>query len=421
MNYQIVGVTTAFMLFATGGLVANDRTDDQDAYKIGYSTRSIWGGPNSPEGQLEEMDRIREPAFHFPSIYDPFEPWRDWKRRLNDEQGIEFNGHYSTLVQNLSESLTEDDKASGGVLRAVGKWTLVGRGTPDTGSLLVMVDHRHGFRNVAPADLGSQAGYIGITGSLYSDVDFVVVNLNWQQAFNGKSTGLLVGRYDPNDYMNIQGYENPWTGFSNLAILLDASIAFPDAGWGVAAGQLISDQWYINGGFNDANGKVDDNLDFFDGGGELFKYAEIGWAHSRDKRYEKHANLTVWHVDERDDASIDSAHGLALGGVWTFDDRWKIFLKLGLSDGGAPIYNKSATVGLIRDFLVRSDSFGIAVNWGEPPDNTLREQTTVEAFWRFQFAPNLAIMPSLQLLLDPALNPADDEVWVFGLRFRLTI
>jgi porin len=33
----------------------------------------------------------------------------------------------------------------------------------------------------------------------------------------------------------------------------------------------------------------------------------------------------------------------------------------------------------------------------------------------------LAITPSVQLLLDPALNPQEDTIWVWGLRFRLNL
>ena len=38
-----------------------------------------------------------------------------------------------------------------------------------------------------------------------------------------------------------------------------------------------------------------------------------------------------------------------------------------------------------------------------------------------QFAQNLAIAPSLQLLIDPALNPMEDRIWLFGLRMRLSL
>ena len=72
------------------------------------------------------------------------------------------------------------------------------------------------------------------------------------------------------------------------------------------------------------------------------------------------------------------------------------------------------------EVFYRSDLVGLSINKGSPPDNSLRDQTTIESFWRFQFAQNLAITPSVQLLIDPALNPEDDQVWVWGVRMRLT-
>jgi len=34
--------------------------------------------------------------------------------------------------------------------------------------------------------------------------------------------------------------------------------------------------------------------------------------------------------------------------------------------------------------------------------------------------PNLALTPDIQLITDPALDPAEDELWVFSLRSRVT-
>jgi len=50
----------------------------------------------------------------------------------------------------------------------------------------------------------------------------------------------------------------------------------------------------------------------------------------------------------------------------------------------------------------------------------LREQTSIEAFWNFQLAQNLAFTLRVQLLLNPAVNPHYGNVWVTGLRGRLT-
>jgi porin len=434
-DYKCLQWLLTFMLSGSmaAGVVAAEAANEQTAdsaeeggfsailSRVGYNaSRPVFGGPTSPEGEIEETDRTRTPAFRFPRVYDRFSPWRDWKQRLNEEHGLQLSAHYSTLYQELSDALGAEDKASAGVFRATGIWTLVGRDTPERGSLVLTIDHRHAFRDVAPADLAGEAGYIGVTGLFYADTDWSVINLNWQQGFNGGRTGLVAGRYDPNDYMNVLGMVNPWTMFSNLASNLDQSVALPDSSWGVGAGHWVSDQWYVLGGINDANGAGTDDLEFFDGGAEFFTYGHVGWSPSKHDRYFKNVHALAWHVDEREDLDIEESHGVAFAANWTFDQRWMPFARLGFSDGAAPIYNESASLGLIRKFVYRSDLAGIAVNWGDPPADALREQTTVETFWRIQFAQNLAITPSIQFLKNPALNLEEDEIWVLGLRTRLT-
>jgi hypothetical protein len=390
--------------------------------RLGYTeTTPAFAGPNSPQGEIEETDRELEPAFRFPQIDAAFQPWRDWKSSANKEHGVQLSAHYSTLYQGLSDSLTGEDQASAGVLRATLKWTLTGRESGDEGALNVMVDHRHGFRDVTPADLAGQAGYIGLTGLFYNDMGPALINLNWTQALNGGKAGLVVGRYDPNDYQNILGMVNPWTLFSNLATNLDTTVALPDSSWGIGGGSWLTDNWYVLGGINDANGLGSDNLEFFDGGAEFYKYFHVGWSPSKGERYFRNVHVLAWHVDDREDAGIESAHGISLAANWTFDDRWMPYARLGFSKGSAPIYNESVTVGLIRKFLYRSDVIGLSVNHGSPPDESLRDQTSIEAFWRFQFSQGFAITPSVQLLLDPALNPDEDTIWVWGLRFRFAL
>jgi hypothetical protein len=45
----------------------------------------------------------------------------------------------------------------------------------------------------------------------------------------------------------------------------------------------------------------------------------------------------------------------------------------------------------------------------------------MEFFYRSQFAQNLAITPSVQWLVNPTLNPEEEQIGVFGLRGRLTL
>ena len=41
-------------------------------------------------------------------------------------------------------------------------------------------------------------------------------------------------------------------------------------------------------------------------------------------------------------------------------------------------------------------------------------------FYRFQVTSNLAVTPDIQYIRDPALNPSETDLWVFGMRARVT-
>lgn len=72
-----------------------------------------------------------------------------------------------------------------------------------------------------------------------------------------------------------------------------------------------------------------------------------------------------------------------------------------------------------RYFACRGNLAGIGFSWEDPTDRSLREQNAIELFSRLQLAQNLAITPSLQVLVNPALNPGVNALTVFGLRGRI--
>ncbi len=390
--------------------------------KSGYGDAPDIGGPASTGGLLEDDDVIKEPAFRFPSIDKTLSPWFEWKRGLNDRYGLQTGAAYTTLYQSASDvPAGAEDEAAVGIFRVFGRWTLLGRGTKNTGTLVFSADDRHRLgTDIAPADLGFEAGYLGIPGTLFSDTGTVLVDLNWQQYINDGKSGIIIGRYDPNDYLDVLGYANPWTSFQNLAVLFNTSIALPDASVGIGAGHWFEDKYYILGTLNDANGVVT-KTDAFEEDSEFYKAMEIGWSPSRDERYFKKLHIMGWHVDKRDKAGVPESEGMTVSANWTFDKTWMVFAKAGWSDGDAPLMNSSVTLGGLYYLARRSDLIGLAVNWGEPADDSLNDQYTGELFYRLQFAQNFAITPSVQLFMDPALNPDKDEIWILGLRARLTL
>jgi porin len=68
-------------------------------------------------------------------------------------------------------------------------------------------------------------------------------------------------------------------------------------------------------------------------------------------------------------------------------------------------------------------SGSVAYNWGKPNVSTwvpgLDDQHTLEAFYRIQLWKEFAVTPDIQYIRNPALNPDDHKLWVFGLRARL--
>lgn len=389
--------------------------------KSGFKGGVDFGGPASVGEQLREDDEIKEPAFRFPGFDAFFSPWFAWKKKLNEKYGLQLGFDYNALYQGASDTLPgNDDQAASGALRFFGRWTLLGRDKKNHGSLVFKVENRHRLgTGISPSQLGFDIGYNGITGTLFSDVNTVLVDLNWQQAFNDGRGGLIIGRFDPNDYMDVIGYANPWTTFSNLSVLVNTSIALPDSSAGIGLGHWIKDQWFILGGINDANGVIDE-VDFFEHGSEFFSFVEFGWTQSRVQRYTNHVHATFWHVDERQDAGVPESEGVVIGANWSVFEEWMVFGRAGWSDGGAPLANTTATAGVMYRFFKR-DLLGIGFNWSDPSDNTLRDQYTTEVFYRFQFAQNLAFTPSLQWLIDPALNPDESSLWAFGLRARIDL
>ncbi len=69
------------------------------------------------------------------------------------------------------------------------------------------------------------------------------------------------------------------------------------------------------------------------------------------------------------------------------------------------------------------DYFGLGLNWGRPSPDTfgpgLDDRFTLESYYRGQATDFLAISLSIQMLGNPALNPDENLIVVFGLRARI--
>lgn len=395
---------------------------DKIKSRSGYETDNVGtGGRSSVTKQLYMDDIFLPDHLRFPEFDKSLQPYYEWKRGIRAKHDLQLGTDYTSLFQTASDTLTTSDSAAGGVYRLYGRWIPLNKNINNTGALVFKIEHSHNYGTaITPDELGAEVGYLGSTGTLYSDFDLVLNDFNWAQRFNEDQAELIIGRLDLNDYMDVVDYANPWTTFQNSNILENHSIAIPETSTGFNLSSWLSRHWYLKAAISDANGKLND-IAVFEHGAEFFSYAELGWAPSSKERELKGLHATIWHVDERVSENIAEGEGVAIGGSWAFEKEWIVFGRFGQSTGEASLMRRSTTIGVSHIWKAYFDVFGLAANYSEPVDQRLSSQTTVEAFLKIQLAQNIAITPSLQMLINPALNPQQDTIQIYGLRLRVTL
>jgi porin len=390
--------------------------------RSGFVDVPQFGGPSSVGAELEESDRVKQPLARVPFVEEALAPWFGFKQRVNEALGLQFGTNYNVLAQWATRSPGERG-AAGHVAEFFGNWTLLGRDSDHRGSLVVKGEHRTRLgTDVAPQSLGFEVGSILLTGTKFSDFGWGLTNLYWRQELLDGKLAFVAGTVDATDYLDVYGLINPLTAFQNFAFSTNPTIAIPDQGLGAAAGAFLGDHVYAVAGIADANGSPTRlGFDTFFDDREYFTHLELGWTSSFEQRYLDNVHLTAWHVDARRDAGVPSSWGLTFSAATFLDERWMPFLRAGWSDGDAPLLNATVAAGLGYYMAGRRDLMGFGFSWGRPAAGGLRDQYTLELFYRLQLTQHIAVTPDVQLIADPALSPEDDWIAVFGLRLRLSL
>lgn len=393
-------------------------------YKSGYGDVPQFGGPGSVGSALRGDDEVKESLLRLKFFDGLFKPWLEFKNKVNKKVGLSFGTDYTAIYQVATESPGEDDTA-GGIWRVFGNWTLVGRESDNSGSLVFKIENRHGLgTNISPQGFGFNLGYVGLTTTPYNNFGWGLTNLYWhQRLFEGRAS-FVVGIVDVTDYLDVYGLVNPWTQFSNLSFSTAPTIPAPNQGLGAAFGAMLSDHVYLIGGIADANGDPTDpgeNFNTFFDENEYFKHLEIGITSSKDRIYLDNAHITFWHSDKRENVGTPSDWGLAFSAAKFIDDSWMPFIRGGFSDEGTGVLKGSVSTGVGYYFQGISDLVAIGLSWGKPEESSLDDQYTAEIFYRFQLSQNIAITPDIQFLIEPALNSDEDFIVVFGIRARVAL
>lgn len=432
-NIAVFLVSVALIISTAQPLSAQESKKlNQDVASSEGASHPNFGGPDAVDNMLESDAADKDVLFDS-SLFDS---WLEWKNDVYEDKAFSFGGGYTTSYLSASTSLPgKQDYAAGGMLRFFGNWDLVGRGTANTGALNFKLDHRHKFSDTA-LNLFSleNLGYIDSMASTFSDEGWRLTNLHWRQSWDDGKVVLLTGLISAPDFLDIYTLGSPWLHFQSLAFTTGAgTISLPgDAALGAIIGVWLNENFYILGGFEDANSVASDffkSFDTFFSEKEFFKHIDFGWTSSRDKAYLDNFHLTLWQSDERKQAGVIAGHGAMLSFTHHIDEKWLPFIRGGYAKDGASFLERSVSAGLAYQANPIGASAGhllaIGVNWGRPNEAVfgpgLNDQVGIEAFYRIQVTKQLAVTPDIQYLKDPALNPDESSIWVIGIRARLSI
>lgn len=377
------------------------------------------GGPSSVPGIIRRDELVSTTIMR---------GYFDFKDRLSTSSGYSFGFDYTTALQ-TGISGNKNETAFSGIFRAFGGLTLVGLESGNTGSLIYQVYNGHRLvTDITPQILGLEFGYAGITAAPFGVQEWALTNFYWSQSLLKGRLEFVLGLIDATDYLNVYALIDPWTDFNNFVFSTGATIPAPAQGLGLGVYGLITENVYALAGITDANGDPTDPLGIFEsffGTGEHFYHIELGWIESSEQSYTDNIHFTFWHVAEKKELGIPDGSGLSFSFCRTIGDHWIPFFRAGYADDGGALLERSVEVGLGYYFPSSTDQLAIGLEWGKPSESTfgenLRDQVTMELYYRLRLLKVLSVSPDVQFLINPALNPDKDFIAVFGIRGRLNI
>lgn len=391
-----------------------------------HDTGSI-RNPASVGEEIDAIDTPRQPRVPMAGLDSVVQPWYDLKSKLATNYGVRFGLAWTPLYQVATDSLDDRNQAAGGIFELLGHWTLVDRKGNHPGTIGLRVENRHRLgTGIAPQSLGAAIGTDTPTALGYGEFDLALAELYYEQEIVKERFAVRVGKTLPFGIYDFFLFKNPRRDFLNANFALNPSIAWPQFGLGAATEVRPREDLYLLAGVHDANGNpTRAGFDTFVEDREFFVVGEVGWdpgylADETKNPMAPDVHATFWHTDARSEAGRPEGWGASFTAQKPFGSVVP-FARYGYSDGGAALLEHLVMAGVtwVEAFGYQQDALGLAISYGKPSTDGVRDQYTSELYYRMQLTRRLAVTPSLQLIVNPSANPDQDLLAVFGLRARL--
>jgi porin len=300
-------------------------------------------------------------------------------------------------------------------------WTLLGRGTEDTGRFVFTGEFRYKMGIQPPSALRGEMGTLVAPTGAFNDRGWVIRDLFWvQRLFDGKFR-ILIGRADPSDYVGSHWLQSTKSSFLNRNFSANVAIPFPGHGPLVGISLRPTDQFYLTlGACNAYSTTIRDELDTLFKEFDIFSFGEVGYTPTFNGLGAGRYAFGMWYMDEQQKFDLPSDYGLTFIADQNLTENLQVFARYSYSDGTLTNIRHAAQIGFgISGVLGRTDDLtGIAFGFAIPRSDSSRDETALEIFHRIQVARTTQLSVGMQLIANPGNALEDETAGVFYARLR---
>lgn len=385
--------------------------------------------PDLLDGSLSALGDLKDDYSETTSrLRSGLESWFAWKKRLAEEHGFGFSASWGVLWQNYTNSRIAQPNAVGSKVTINLFYDLFKHNEPDAFSVDMAVEDRRPLgTDRPPLQGGIGAGSLVPTAPTWGQFDIGVTQLYVRQSLFENHFQYAVGKIVAPNYVDPYPFFDDNRQFLSQQFSTNPTIQSPLRGFGgVAAWYPTDGGLYLKTGmFTSLSSDTGSTIADFFSKDEHFYMLEVGLSslartgtaiQVRGPTDANNIHVTGWYRNATNESP--RSYGFAFNANYKIGQRFMWFLRGGwskdfLADGAV-----SGGFGW-RPPRERSDLFAVGFGWTHPSSGALRSQYTAETFYRLQLVQNLAITPDIQLVIDPALNPRVNTIWVFSLRGRI--
>jgi porin len=308
-------------------------------------------------------------------------------------------------------------------LDVISSWTLIGRGTDDTGRLVATTEYQDKMRNQPPSVLGRQMGTLIAPTSAFNDRGLVVRDLYWVQRLFDARVRVLIGRSDPSGYVGATWLQNVNNSFVNRSFSANPAVPFPGHGPILGISIRPTDLFYVTAGASNAYSQtIRAEIDSLFSRWNIFAFGEVGFTPTFKGLGEGRYSVGLWHMGARANLGLPEDYGMTVILDQNFGDKLQVFARYAYSDGTLTNVRQTAQTGLgLSGFCRRKDDLtGAAFSLSIPRNKASRNETVLEFFHRFQVSKYNQLSVGLQVIANPGNARHNDTAGVFYARWRLS-